>query len=172
MKSNHLIRVALLSCVLGVTGCTYEHRLRQLPPEEQTDFRVYHQVMTSQQARTYLAQPTPATRQRYLQESGLLARFQALTPQDQDIVRSGQLQIGASAEALRFLWGDPYYKEGREEAERWFYVGSSLSLAERGSDSRSIGTQVVVHFDEGRVVDWLDFVPSTHDDAGESKTIR
>lgn len=164
--------IAFCGLFLGMTGCTYENRIRQLPPAEQTDFRVYRQVMTLRQARAYLAQPTPAARQRYLQDSGLLARFQALTPQDQAIVRSGQLQLGASAEALRFLWGDPYYKDGRAEAERWFYVGSSLSLAERGNDFRSIGTQVVVHFDEGRVVDWGDFVPSTYDDAGEARTVR
>ncbi len=49
-----------------------------------------------------------------------------------------------SAEALRFLWGVPYHTEGYTgHYERWYYLGSSLALAEYGNEHNDPGTAVV-----------------------------
>src|SRR5262249_10457468 len=42
-----------------------------------------------------------------LQESGLAQRFQALDPPDREAVQHGFLRKRMSADALRFVWGEP-----------------------------------------------------------------
>ena len=120
--------------------------------------------MTSTQARTYLAKATAAERAAYLKEVGITQRFQRLEPQDREAVLAGFPREGMSAEAMRFLWGEPYYTEGwTGRWEHWFYLGSSLSLADYGNDYSSGGTMVDVYLVDGRVVWWLEFVPSDDD---------
>ena len=66
-----------------------------------------------------------------------------------------------SAEALRFLWGNPYYTAG--EASRyahWFYLGSSFALAEYGNQYSNFSNRVDVYLVDGHVVGWVDYVPS------------
>src|SRR5207244_11505352 len=89
--------------------------------------------MTPGQVRTYVAQPTAAARTAYLQQLGLVQRFQALAPLDQEAIRSGLPRVGMSADALLFLWGEPYSTAG--DARRyahWYYLGSSCAPRSTG----------------------------------------
>jgi hypothetical protein len=145
-------------------SCTYETAVRRLSPPEQAEFFLYRHVMTGTQIRAYLAQATAPARTAYLHTIGLAQRFQALDPQDQDTVRGGHPRRGMSAEALRFLWGEPYYTAGRaQHAAHWYYLGSSLGLATSGNQYGRIGQQVDVYLVDGRVVGWVDFAPTTPD---------
>jgi hypothetical protein len=101
----------LLCTTLVVTSCTYENAVSRLSPPEQAEFRLYRHVMTGTHIRTYLAQATATERTAYLHTIGLAQRFQALDPLDQDAVRSGFPCPGMSAEALRFLWGEPGFAQ-------------------------------------------------------------
>jgi len=136
---------------------------RGLSPAEETEFRIYHKVMTWAQERTYMAKATAAERTAYLRALGLVQRFEALEPQDREaILTGGQPQRGISATALRFLWGEPYYTAGYlPQSAHLYYLGSSFSLAARGNDYRGGGTRVDVYLVSGRVVGWVDYTPSS-----------
>src|SRR5262245_18955387 len=123
----------LLSMVVVLAGCTYDAAIQRLSPAEQAEFVLYRHVMTASQVHTYVAQPTAAARTAYLQTSGLVQRFQALEPLDQEAIRSGFPRVGMSVDALRFLWGEPYYTAG--DARRyahWYYLGSPSYGVPRG----------------------------------------
>ena len=159
---------ALLATLLAMAGCSYRTAVQRLSPSEQTEFHLYSKAMTFAQAHTYLGKGTPAERTAYLHALGLVQRFQALDPQDREAILGGYPRLGMSAAALRFVWGEPYYTEGRANYyEHWYYLGASLALAVAGNDYRTFGNRVVVHLDNGRVTSWLDFVP-TDDDNGSS----
>src|SRR5215468_4036093 len=118
----------LLSMVVVLAGCTYDAAIQRLSPAEQAEFALYRHVLTASQVRTYVAQPTAAARTAYLQELGLVQRFQGLDPLDQEAIRNGLPRVGMSADALRFVWGEPYITAG--DARRyahWYYLGSSLN---------------------------------------------
>ena len=136
---------------------------RGLSPAEETEFRIYHKVMTWAQERTYMAKATAAERTAYLRALGLVQRFEALDPQDREaILTGGQPRRGMDAAALRFLWGEPYYTAGSPpQSAHWYYLGSSFSLAARGNDYRGGGTMVDVYLVSGRVVGWVDYTPSS-----------
>ena len=154
----------VVGAVVVITGCAYDAAVQRLAPAEQAEFRANSKIMTSTQARTYLAKATAAERAAYLKEVGITQRFQRLEPQDREAVLAGFPREGMSAEAMRFLWGEPYYTEGwTGRWEHWFYLGSSLSLADYGNDYSSGGTMVDVYLVDGRVVWWLEFVPSDDD---------
>jgi hypothetical protein len=100
----------------------------------------------------------------------LTQRLQALAPQDREVVLSGIPRVGMSAEALLFLWGEPYYKSG--DASRyahWYYLGSSFDLASSGNQYTGSGTRVDVYLVAGKVVGWVDYAPS---DESSGKRIR
>ena len=159
----------VMAAMMVLAGCAQQVTLRHLTPMERQAFRAYSKVITAKQARVYLAQETTAARVAYLTEIGVAQRFQALTVQDRSAVLDGDIQKGMSTEALRFLWGEPYYTEGRPGAfELWIYLGSSASLADTGNDGTRMGSQVQVMLVDARVHEWMDFVPSTNDDAGGS----
>ena len=161
----------LLGTITVLTGCTYDAAVQRLSLAEQAEFHTYNKVMTPSQARTYLAKATAAERTTYLSESGLAQRFQALDPVDRDTVLGGMPRVGMSAEALRFVWGDPYYTEG--DARRyahWHYLGSSLALGESGNRYRQASNRVDVYLVAGHIVGWLDYSPT--DDGGEDSTRR
>src|SRR5262245_28645384 len=101
--------VCCIGTIVILTSCTYDAALRQLSLAEQAEFHTYSKVMTTAQARAYLAKTTAAERTAYLNEIGLTQRFQRLDPLDRDAVQNGSPRVGMSAEALRFVWGDPYY---------------------------------------------------------------
>ena len=161
----HLLRLLwLLGAIMVLASCTYEAQLRRLAPAEQAEFYAYRKIMTASQARTYLAKATAAERTVYARELGLAQRFQALAAQDREAVLAGYPRKGMSTEAMRFLWGEPYARKGRtNHYEHWYYLGSSLSLTAFGNQHHNFGNWVDVYFEEGRLLWWVDFIPSTND---------
>jgi hypothetical protein len=122
---------------------------------------IYRKVMTPAQVRTYLAQGSAAERTAYLQASGLVQRFEALDPLDRAAVRTGFPRVGMSAEALRFVWGDPYDTAG--DATRyahWRYLGSSLDLGASGNQYRKSANRVDVYLVDGHIVGWVEYIPT------------
>ena len=152
--------VVLMGSIMTLSGCTYT-AVQKLSLDEQAEFHIYQKVMTSSQERAYLAKATAAERTAYLREIGLAQRFQALDPLDREAVRNGAPRVGMSAAALLFLWGEPYYTDG--DARRyahWYYLGSSLSLAEYGNQYYNSGNGVDVYLVAGQVTGWVDYIPS------------
>ncbi len=152
--------VCLLSLLIAGTGCTYR-AINALSPEERSEFQIYRKVMSAAQERAYLAHITAAARTTYLKELGLVQRFQALDPLDRDAILGGSPRPGMSAEALLFLWGEPYATAG--DAARyahWFYLGASIALAEYGNQYHQSNNRVDVYLVDGKVVGWVDYTPS------------
>lgn len=151
----------LLGLMIVLAGCTYDAAIQRLSSAEQAEFALYRPVMTTGQIHTYVAQPTAAARTAYLQELGLVQRFQALTPLDQAAIRSGIPRVGMSADALRFLWGEPYTTAGdARRYARWHYLGSSLNRSPSGYHPWDAGNRVEVYLVAGQVAGWVD-VPAT-----------
>ncbi len=149
--------VVLLGALVALTGCTYA-AVQRLPLDEQAAFHTYSKVMTGVQVHTYLAKATPTEREAYVQKIGVLQRFQALDPADRAAVLHGIPHVGMSAEALRFLWGDPYDTAG--DARRyahWYYLGSSFSMAASGNQYHDFGNRVDVYLVNGHVTGWVDY---------------
>jgi len=158
----------LVYTMVVLTSCAYETAVGRLSPAEQGEFYIYRHVITSAQIRTYLAQATAAERTAYLNKIGLAQRFQALDPLDRDAIRSGLPRPGMSAEALHFVWGEPYYMQGRaRHSEHWYYLGPSIGLAASGNRREGFGNRVDVYLVDGRVVAWVDFAPTTPDDSSD-----
>jgi hypothetical protein len=164
-RMQHFLWLAgMVSAIVVIAGCAQQAAIRNLPPTEQQEFRAYRNVMTSRQVRSYLSRETAAARAAYLREIGAVQRFQSLTAQDRQSVLAGHIRKGMSAEALHFLWGEPYYTEGRPgQYESWFYLGSSMDLAGTGNQLRNLGSQVQVVLVDGQVNEWMDFVPTQQD---------
>jgi hypothetical protein len=171
---RQFLRFASIAGVTVVlTGCTYYTALQQLSAAERTTFHAYSKVMTRGQARAYLSKPTAAERAAYLEQIGISQRFQTLTPQDREAVLAGFPRQGMSAEALRFLWGEPYYTKGHTgRYEHWYYLGSSLSLAESGNLAGEAGTMVIVDLINGQVQGWLETSPTGLDTGGNDGQIH
>ena len=158
----------LLSTIVVLTGCTYTTAVQQLSLAEQAEFHTYKKVMTAAQARAYVAKASAAARTAYVREIGLAQRFAGLDPLDREVVQSGFPRVGMSAEALRFVWGEPYYTEG--DARRyahWHYLGSSLALGSAGNQFSNFGNRVDVYLAAGKVVGWVDYAPSTEEDSND-----
>jgi len=134
---------------------------------EQSEFHTYRKVMTGGQVRAYLAKANAAQRTAYLSEIGLAQRFQALDPLDREAVQSGFPRVGMSAEALLFVWGQPYYTDGdARRSAHWHYLGSSLGLGAAGNEYYNFGSRVDVYLTDGKVVAWVDG-PAPDDDKSE-----
>ena len=149
--------VVLFGALVALTGCPYA-AVQRLPLDDQAAFHTYNKVMTGVQVHTYLAKATPTEREAFLQKIGVIQRFQALDPADRAAVLHGIPQAGMSAEALLFLWGDPYYTAG--DARRyahWYYLGSSFSMAASGNQYRDFGNRVDVYLVNGQVTGWVDY---------------
>jgi hypothetical protein len=159
----------LLVALLGLTACTYDAALRQLSPPEQAEFALYHYRMTGWQEHSYLAKASAAEQTAYLRELGLVQRFQALAPADQEAVRSGWPRVGMSAEALLFVWGEPYDTAGdARRSAHWYYLGWSLGRHPSGNPRWGFGNRVDVYLEAGKVVGWVDTVLSTSANGGSS----
>jgi hypothetical protein len=159
----------LLGILLVLTSCTatYDTALRALLPAEQAEFSTYRQVMTGAQARTYLAKASAAERTAYLSAFGVVQRWQRLDPLDREAVQSGAPRVGMSADALRFVWGDPAATAGdARQYARWHYLGSSLGRSQQ-YHPWDFGNRVEVYLAKGKVVGWVDTVPE--DFGGESE---
>ena len=155
---------ALLGTIVVLTGCPYDNAVRQLSLAEQAEFHIYRKVMTSAQARAYLARASATERAAYLREVGLAQRFEALEPLDRAAVQNGFPHVGMSAEALRFVWGEPYYTEGEaQRSAHWHYLGSSLALGASGNRYSNSGNRVDVYIVAGRIVGWVDYALSTNE---------
>jgi hypothetical protein len=158
----------LLGAIIVLASCTYEAQVRRLAPAEQAEFRAYRKIMTASQAGTYLAKATAAERTAYMHELGLAQRFQTLATQDREAVLAGYPIKGMSTEAMRFLWGEPYAQRGRTNYyEHWYYLGSSIALATSGNQHYNFGNWVDAYFEAGRLVWWVDFIPSITDDGSD-----
>ena len=154
----------LICTAVVLTHCAYDTAIGRLSPQEQAELYVYRHVMTPAQARTYLAHTTATARTAYLHEIGLAQRYQALAPLDRDAIRGGFPRPGMSAEALRFVWGAPYYTAGRaHHYEHWYYLGSSAELGASGSQPRGFGHRVDVYLVNDLIVSWVDFPLSSVD---------
>ena len=157
----------LLVALGGLTACTYDAAVRQLSPPEQAEFFLYHHRLSGAQTHTYLAQASAAERTAYLRTLGVVQRFQALDPLDQEAVRSGWPRVGMSAEALLFVWGEPYYTAGdARQSAHWHYLGSSFGRSPSGNRPWGFGNRVDVYLVEGKVVGWVDAAPSTSANGG------
>ena len=154
----------LMGTTLLLTGCMYNYdaAVGRLSPAEQAEFSTYRQVMTGAQARTYLAKASAAERTAYLNEIGLAQRFQRLDPQDRETVQSGAPRVGMSAEALRFVWGDPADTAGdARHYSRWHYFGSSLGRS-TSYHPWETSNRVEVYLAKGKVLGWVDFINEDH----------
>jgi len=157
-----LLTSVLMGTMAILTGCTYDAAIQRLSPAEQSEFYIYRQVMTGAQAHTYLAKASAAERTAYLREIGLAQRFQRLEPQDLETVQSGAPRVGMSAEALRFIWGDPADAAGDARYyARWHYLGSSFGRS-GGYRPWDSSNRVEVYLANGKVVGWVDTVPNDH----------
>ena len=162
-----LLISVLMGTIVVLTGCTYDAAIQRLSLAEQSEFYTYRRVMTPAQERTYLAKATAAERTAYLSEVGLAQRFQALDPQDRATVLSGFPRQGMSAEALLFVWGEPYYTDGdARRSAHWHYLGSSFGRGPSMYPLGGFGNRVDVYLVAGKVVGWVDVAPSIPDDAG------
>jgi hypothetical protein len=162
----------LIGTTLLLTGCTYNYdvAVQQLSPAEQTEFATYRQIMTGAQARTYLAKATAAERTAYLSEIGLAQRFQRLDPQDREAVRSGAPSVGMSAEALRFVWGNPADTAGDARYyARWHYLGSSFGRS-TSYHPWDTSNRVEVYLANGKVLGWVDTIPEDHGGDSERRS--
>lgn len=167
IRGQQMLRfAAVVVAIVVLTSCTYEAAIRQLPPPERETFRIYSKAMTGAQIRTYLAKGTAAERTAYLEAIGITQRFQALAPQDREVVLAGFVpRKGMSADALRFLWGEPYYTKGHNgHYEYWYYLGPFMELAAHGNVYSKAGVRVEVYLVAGRVDSWIEFAPDTDSD--------
>ena len=162
-----LLISVLMGTMVVLTGCTSDAAIQRLSLAEQSEFYTYRHVMTPAQERAYLAKATAAERTAYLSETGLAQRFQALDPQDRQTVLHGVPRQGMSAEALRFIWGEPYYTTGdaRRDAH-WYYLGSSFGRGHSNYPLGGFGNRVDVYLVAGKVVGWVDVAPSTEENQG------
>ena len=152
--------VVLMGSIKTRSGCTYA-AMHKLSLDEQAAFHLSQKGMTPSQERASLAKATAAERTAYRSEIGLAQRFQALDPLDREAVMSGIPRVGMRAEALLFLWGSPYYTAG--DASRyahWYYLGSSLNLADYSNQYYNSGNRVDVYLVAGQVTGWVDYIPS------------
>lgn len=156
-RGGWLISMALLTLV-GCAGRDY----RTLPVAEQTLYRAYSQVMTGAQSQRYLALSTASERQAYAERIGVAQRLEALSPQEQDAVRGGVVFKGMSAEALKFVWGEPCRKEGSKANGRWYYEGPAFELPEVGWNcGSSESTFVEVQLTDGKLDWWAERIPTS-----------
>jgi hypothetical protein len=165
----------LLGIIIVLTGCppNYDAAVRQMSVPEQREFYTYKKIMSASQTRAYLAKTSAAERTAYLQEIGLAQRFQSLDPLDRDAVQNGFPRVGMSAEALRFVWGEPEYTRGdARRSAHWYYLGSSFDLGVNGNRyGNSGGNRVDVYLVDGKVMGWIDG-PRTDDDKGSDRCDR
>src|SRR5215471_3808076 len=160
----------LIGTTMLLTGCLYNDDAvaARLSPAEQAEFSLYRQVMTGAQKHTYLAKTSAAERTAYLSEIGLAQRFQRLDPQDREAVQSGAPRVGMSADALRFVWGDPEETAGDARYyARWHYFGSSLGRSTHYHPWET-SNRVEVYLAKGKVLGWVDFINNNEAAGGES----
>jgi hypothetical protein len=122
--------------------------------------------MTPGQQRAYLALPTAAERATYAQQVGVAQMFEVLSVEDRAAVLGAYPFVGMSRQALLFLWGEPYLRQGPAQYERWYYYGDYFSLAEPGYHSQLQATVMEVALEDGKVVWWVQRVSPGQSQSG------
>lgn len=146
--------LGILSILAILSGCAYHAAVSRLGPDEQAEFRAHSKIMNTRQSYAYLAKTTADERRAYLQQIGTAQRFTALDAVDQESVLAGYIRKGMSADAMRFLWGEPVHTAGYTgHYEYWYYRGSSSDLLDSGNNYSDAGTGVEVYLVDG-LVDW------------------
>ena len=147
-------RDVLARTIAVLTRSSARETSRRLSPAEQAEFTTSYHAMTLSQEQAYLAKGTATERTAYLREIGLSQRFAALSPVDRAMVRRRRPYPGMSADALRFLWGEPYdIVRQTARDERWYYLEVSCGWDALPTHA-SHGTQVEVYLVEGHVITW------------------
>lgn len=163
-----LLRLFSLTSTLTIlSSCTYHASVNQLRPNEQAEFRAYSKLMSAHQSCSYLGKVTADERQMYLQQIGMAQRFATLDEADKKSILAGYIRKGMSADAVRFLWGQPTYIGGHTgHYEYWYYQGSSSDLVESGNNYSDASTEIEVYLVNGQV-DWWFEGPLDDDDSSD-----
>ena len=150
---------ALVGTVAVLTRLPARKTIRRLAPSVQAELATYGHAMTPTQQCAYLAKVTATERTAYLRELGLIQRFAALSPLDRAAVRRRCPYPEMRADALLFLWGEPYYtvrQTGQDEI--WYYRGVSRREDSVDTPARKPGIEVEVYLVEGQVITWREVV--------------
>jgi len=165
--------LSVLVLLAFFTGCAYERAVNNLSPDERAAFQAYRKVMYHSQKRAYLAKASEAERSAYLRDIGVQQRFDALAERDRESVLHGFIRTGMSADALRFLWGEPEQSFGPPgQWEYWLYQGFASDLFEQGNQYGEGSSQVRVFLVDNQVEWWSEEVPESHDDPGDHDNLR
>jgi outer membrane protein assembly factor BamE (lipoprotein component of BamABCDE complex) len=83
-------------------------------------------------------------------------------------VQYGFLREGMSADALRFVWGEPARVQGdARRSAHWYYVGAFHALSLYGNQYSDSSHEVDVYLAHGKVVAWGEtFPPAPRPDTG------
>ncbi|MBM3224428.1 MAG: hypothetical protein FJZ47_11585 [Candidatus Tectomicrobia bacterium] len=171
MRGGSLYRLwSVVGLTLLLAGCVTEAMITQMSLAEQSEFYTYRKVMTFAQERAYLAKGSAAARTGYLSEIGLAQRFQAFEAEDREAILGGWPRPGMRADALRFVWGEPYYTDGdARRSAHWHYLGSSFARGNTGNSLSNSNNRVDVYLVDDRVVGWVDVVPSSNDGSEDNR---
>jgi hypothetical protein len=72
-----------------------------------------------------------------------------------------------NAEALRFVWDEPYYTVGdARRSAHWHHLGASFGRSASDNPRWGFGNRVDVYLVDGKVVGWVDVAPTTEDAKG------
>jgi hypothetical protein len=148
--------------LLWLAGCSTYNAYTQLPAEEQVLYRAYSHILTLGQRRAYLALPTAVERAAYARQVGAAQRLESLSEEERTAVLGGYPFVGMSRQALLLLWGDPPWRQGPVQYERWYYYGDYFSLAEPGYHSQRQAIVMEVALEAGKVAWWEERRPSEH----------
>ena len=116
----------VLLLVLGVSGCSYERRVKHLEDAEFSHYGALKVWMTEEERKAYLKLKSEANRNAYLVELGLWNRFYDLPAALQQAVILGEVEVGWTKEMVLMSWGRPHDFQklvGREakRSERYVY---------------------------------------------------
>ncbi len=105
--------LALLLLLAPLTGA----KLGKLSEQEQIEYRVFAAFMTPDQQKTWLKLKTPEERTEALKTLGVWEKFYGQSPEMQQRIVAGDVQLGWSRDEVYMAWGQPFQKQrltGRE----------------------------------------------------------
>ena len=161
MKARYSAGWSCSLVILLLAGCATYRAYQKLPPDERQLYRVYSQIMTNKQSKTYLELPTAADRAAYAKQIGVAQQLDALPPQERQAVLLGDVYKGMSDKALRLVWGMPCKEQGPQSDRYWYYWGPAYTLADIGWNCAQRGDTITrVHLIDGHVDWWQEVIPS------------
>ena len=113
----------VLLLTLGVSGCSWERRVKHLGDEEYAHYGALKVWMTEDERKAYLKLKSLENRNAYLVELGLWDRFYGLPAAQQQAVISGEVDVGWSKEMVLMSWGRPH------DFQKLVLAGNSFSQA-------------------------------------------